>query len=395
MSCFFPRKLLGFPLPPEDRPAVEEVLAGRVLRIGRILCPLVLAFQALMIGTISLRAGGPFATPRRQVYSLLYLALFVLTAVLFLAAFYRYRRSAISSRSILRLGNAYAWMLCLWSCALTVNDQLGGNGLNVYIYVVFSIAIFAVFPPWHGMVLFGASFCVLNALLPLTLSGRENLFNNLINSGFVTLLAVFLSGYLYRSQVFAAHDRMVIQRQYDEIRQANQQLHALAYTDQLTGLPNRRYLEEIIGPRLCRDGSAGLPVAGLMADIDHFKQYNDANGHQAGDRCLQQIAGLFLALADADACAVRYGGEEFFLCLFGTDEATALSLAEDLRASVEASVLAHDAAPAGHVTISVGLCALPAHGCLPLGELVRRADQALYRAKRGGRNRVAVWEKEA
>ena len=128
-----------------------------------------------------------------------------------------------------------------------------------------------------------------------------------------------------------------------------------------------------------------------MADVDGFKDYNDALGHPEGDRCLAAIAGVFLRSARrAGDLAARYGGEEFVVLLPGTDQSSALALAERIRRGVESLAIPHPASPTGPaVTISLGVAAcLPSEG-IAMGSLVSDADAALYRAKHAGRNRVA------
>jgi diguanylate cyclase (GGDEF)-like protein len=134
-----------------------------------------------------------------------------------------------------------------------------------------------------------------------------------------------------------------------------------------------------------------VPIALVLADVDHFKHYNDAYGHQLGDECLRRVAA---ALADElrrpDDFVARYGGEEFLVILENTDTAAALGMAERLRARVESLAMPHgrsDAAPV--VTVSLGVAATrPSRDALP-ADLLAAADRWLYRAKSAGRNRVA------
>ena len=174
-----------------------------------------------------------------------------------------------------------------------------------------------------------------------------------------------------------------------QLAAANQELEALATHDALTGLANRRRFVEFITAEWRRAARFGRPVAVIMADIDHFKPFNDTLGHQAGDGCLRRVAELLSSVANRPGdLLARWGGEEFIVVLSETTTAVAESLAERVRTGVEQAALVHGAAPLGRVTVSLGVAAT-----VPRDEawedLVAAADRALYRAKAEGRNRVA------
>ncbi|MFW6020482.1 MAG: diguanylate cyclase domain-containing protein [Guyparkeria sp.] len=176
----------------------------------------------------------------------------------------------------------------------------------------------------------------------------------------------------------------------ERLEQLNRQLQELAERDGLTGLANRRrgdaYLAETWN-RLCREGR---PLSLIMFDVDHFKAYNDNYGHPMGDQCLTTIADAIRETLKRPAdLAVRYGGEEFMIILPDTDAGGAGVIGERLRAAVEALGLPHaHSSTAPVVTISVGTASrLPGHDTTPQA-LLDQADEALYRAKNGGRNRV-------
>ncbi len=163
-------------------------------------------------------------------------------------------------------------------------------------------------------------------------------------------------------------------------------------TDSLTGLPNRRRFDETLATefRRLRRNHAWLSV--IMADIDLFKDFNDAHGHPAGDECLRRIGGLFASLVGrAPDLAARYGGEEFAFILPETDLEGALILAERIRAAVEGLAIpyAGSALPL-RVTVSLGLASQAITETETQERIVRLADEALYKAKRAGRNRVEV-----
>ena len=165
----------------------------------------------------------------------------------------------------------------------------------------------------------------------------------------------------------------------------------LAIRDELTGLANRRRMREVLSSEWSRASRSGQSLALVMIDIDHFKDYNDHYGHQAGDACLQQVAQAIAArAARASDLAARYGGEEFLLILPDTEAPDAKNLAQNLCQSVAALGLAHLTSRGGKVTVSVGV-AVQSERLYPDAEsLLRAADEALYRAKNGGRNQVQV-----
>jgi diguanylate cyclase (GGDEF)-like protein len=176
----------------------------------------------------------------------------------------------------------------------------------------------------------------------------------------------------------------------DKLKRANLELHRISSYDALTGVPNRRRLDEVLAHEWRWAQRTGRPLTLMLADLDHFKALNDSHGHLRGDECLKLVA---QALADglmrpADFVA-RYGGEEFALVLPDLDAERAQSYAESLRARVEALRLAHGSSPVSpHVTLSLGVASLVASQGRPHSELVAAADAAMYAAKRAGRNRV-------
>ncbi len=163
----------------------------------------------------------------------------------------------------------------------------------------------------------------------------------------------------------------------------------LATRDDLTGLANRRRLNEVLASEWSRANRSEQSLGLVMMDIDQFKDYNDHYGHQAGDECLQRVALAIQSSAQrAGDLAARYGGEEFVLILPDADINATQRVAESLRESVESLNLAHIRSPSGRITISIGVAALTDACFRDPDDLLRAADAALYRAKRDGRNQV-------
>lgn len=173
---------------------------------------------------------------------------------------------------------------------------------------------------------------------------------------------------------------------------AEERVQALSLQDGLTGLPNRRRFDSFIASEWRRGLREKAPVSLLLIDIDHFKLFNDHYGHTVGDECLQSVAGAIDGVARRPAdLPARYGGEEFAVVLGGTDAPAARLLAEEARDAVAQLRVPHDASPtAPVVTVSVGVATLVPEVDADVDTLLVAADEALYAAKRGGRNRVEV-----
>jgi diguanylate cyclase (GGDEF)-like protein len=179
------------------------------------------------------------------------------------------------------------------------------------------------------------------------------------------------------------------------LEEANEKLQQLSELDALTGIANRRRFEKMLDAEWRRALRDGRPLSLIMIDIDYFKDFNDAQGHQTGDRCLQRVATeIREALTRPGDLVARYGGEEFAAILPSTPLRGAFAVAEVLRARVEAIATRHPTAPRGIVTISLGVATTVAT-TMAAEDLVAAADEALYRAKREGKNRVEAAGDEA
>ena len=181
-----------------------------------------------------------------------------------------------------------------------------------------------------------------------------------------------------------------IMQTQEALREANAQLKALSRSDPLTGLPNRRYFDEVKDVEFSRAQRSGQPLSVLMCDIDYFKRYNDTYGHAQGDECLRLVAAAMKAsIARAGDLVARLGGEEFAVLLPATDKAAAYLLAERLRQAVCDLAIPHDeSSVAPIVTLSIGLATFEAGISSTFHELLELADRSLYQAKGDGRNRV-------
>jgi diguanylate cyclase (GGDEF)-like protein len=166
------------------------------------------------------------------------------------------------------------------------------------------------------------------------------------------------------------------------------QLRAMAMCDALTGLANRRQLSLSFKQLLARADQTKQPITCLMIDVDHFKQFNDDFGHNAGDLVLREVGAVLRGVVREKELAFRYGGEEFLLLLPGLDTELATARAEQIRDRIAGLSLSHEGVALGPVHASVGLATSPTH--CSAERLVQAADAALLRAKAEGRDRVTV-----
>ncbi len=170
-------------------------------------------------------------------------------------------------------------------------------------------------------------------------------------------------------------------------------LEQLSITDELTGIANRRHFEWRLSEEIERARRYQYPLSALMLDLDNFKQINDTHGHQVGDIVLQQIAERLKRILRRTDFLARYGGEEFVILAPQTPADRALILAERLRQVIAESPISVSPDLQIRTTISVGVAVFPEHAQNG-NELVRAADEALYKAKQMGRNRVCLYEPE-
>lgn len=193
-----------------------------------------------------------------------------------------------------------------------------------------------------------------------------------------------LTGNEELNRLGAAFDAMAA-----SLQNRNRQLQELALTDQLTGLPNRRYLWDALASELLRGRRRRLPLAVLLFDVDHFKQFNDRWGHEAGDLVLRNVAHVVRNVVRASDIVARHGGEEFIIVLPETAAEVAAARAEVLRQEIAGLNLSYGGQALGAITVSTGV-ACSRESAESAEEMVRAADHLMYEAKQAGRNRVML-----
>ena len=175
----------------------------------------------------------------------------------------------------------------------------------------------------------------------------------------------------------------------DALLKSQALLREQSVRDHLTGLFNRRYMEETLQRELLRAARKQISLGVIMLDLDNLKQFNDTWGHAAGDEILAALGSLLLRQVRGEDIACRYGGDEFILILPDVSQAVTRERAESICEQAKQLCLPFDGHTLAAVTLSLGVATFPGHGVTSIG-LLRAADAALYRAKHEGRNRVVV-----
>jgi len=374
--------------------------------------PLIAAAMALTFAELWGQAAASALPTWGRVSALIYPAVYVSAAVVTLQAMLGGSLRAVRGpgpRLVLIGIVAQAVAFVAWSQQLLRGHYVAGASVSDALFVAGLLAIAAGGllaarlgeppEPAHdelgarGGVLPAAVFLLLVAALVRAgfgepaLGARLMLAAGLLICGATLLVRSLLMGrrlrVLLNRERFARHE---LAGREAELAQLNERLRKDVRRDPLTGLRNRRALAEDLPVVEALARRHGEPFAVALCDVDRFKAYNDGLGHLAGDQALRRLAGTVRSVLRAGDAAYRYGGEELLLVLRGADGQAAAITAERVRAAVAAEALAHPADPAGVVTVSVGVAA----GATDGATLLARADAALYRAKRGGRNQVVA-----
>src|SRR5579859_659703 len=210
-----------------------------------------------------------------------------------------------------------------------------------------------------------------------------------INWPSLITFVLFVSVLSLVANVISRMDQDQIEQQTRLLTSSAEQLRDQSVRDYLTGLFNRRYLEETLGREVRRAERAHAPLGVIMIDLDHFKQFNDTYGHAAGDALLRELGGLLRRSLRESDIACRYGGEEFTLIMPDSPLSVAQERAERIWLEARQLRLESDGQPLKPVSLSIGVAVFPEHG--RSGDaLLQASDAALYRAKREGRDRVAM-----
>lgn len=312
---------------------VLDSLYGDLRKRNLVIRILMVVFEFVMLATISVRPGGPFAKPRRIVYFILYLTM-VLSCLLTIWIQYRNgQKKEQISRRYFAVENLFWGFVSIWGVAVTLNDQLGGNGISVYVYTMLVVAVFAHMKPWKTGLLFLIDFLLLNVLLPFfpDPNGLDHTYNNMMNSFFVMVAGSLVAANLYNYRMQARSNELLLQEKYCNAEKKNLTLRQDAYIDSLTNLNNRNSYESVL-----RDfeETPFVSVACAYIDVNGLHEINNSLGHEAGDVLLRTVAAVLSNYFRAEDL-FRIGGDEFVVLCRDIPKDVMASRLKEVRHEVE------------------------------------------------------------
>lgn len=378
---------------------IEKELFSSSWKIYLVIHSAIFLLELAMFMMLCGKAGGPFFTRNRSFYFIFYTGIILVTLLFIVIDLLWDKSDSKQYKRYLDYGFIYAIFITFCTCGITLINQMEGKGLTVYAYMLLVTAALFMLKPWQSISLFGSSFLLLNVLFPYfpPSNGFQLAIDNFLNSFIISGISITLSIYFCKYRVKSYKNQKIIDKQYVKIRETNERLSHENIVDSLTGLYNRRYLDNTVHTKfhdLIKDEGA-VPLTCLMLDVDFFKQYNDTYGHQKGDECLIKIAEIMKkCFPMRHAKIIRYGGEEFVIFIFNCNKEQGYTYAEKLRSRVEKNHFERKDVPLGYITVSVGVYTEVPNDTdrSEMRDFIHNADSALYIAKNKGRNCVKVYE---
>ncbi|MDK2866605.1 MAG: hypothetical protein PWP51_1620 [Clostridiales bacterium] len=328
-------------------------------------------------------------------YILMYVILIGMSVVMNRAA--KYMRS---SPLFYRLTTLYAAFFIGWGLAVSLMDQALYGHLNAFYINIVAIMAIIYMEDREILMLYLGETLVLFICLPSFQRNPDVLLGHYINTIVFIIFMIIASHFHHKifKRQFITNNRLKNQIKENDamaaaLKQAVEKLETQVIQDDLTGLPNRRGLEDFIRRIAQMDFNGNVPFSLMMIDIDYFKDYNDTYGHPMGDEALRAISKVLSSeLTSLNDYVIRYGGEEFLQVCVDRDSNQMPVLAEKLRLAVESIGIEHRTSKCSDViTVSIGIASSTIHSIDKLPDVLEQADKALYDAKTGGRNQYAVF----
>ncbi|OQB25545.1 MAG: Phytochrome-like protein cph2 [Firmicutes bacterium ADurb.Bin182] len=361
---------------------------------SRIIITAVIALELFAVLLFLIKKYGIYWEDRDPLYVLVYVFLAVVMAVFFAVSFLLPKKRP-AYKSIRLYTCLLSGAILFWCAAVALIDQLSAGQVTLYVSAIFMVGIFPLLSPAALFAVYAPVHALFLLLLPQFRQNPAIAFANAVNTSVCIVFAFIISCMLYRNKWNDILNKNLVQNRNRELREinerllrTNQNLEQMSSTDSLTGLLNRRMLNERLSAewQICK--SFSVPISVLMLDIDCFKRINDIYGHQTGDICLLRISNVINSVVQHPSYIVaRWGGEEFILALPRAEKEKAYYLAEQIRKEVE-SLDDFCENFNDKITVSIGICSAVPSDSLTVRDMIEAADKALYKAKSKNGNRT-------
>ena len=349
-----------------------------------IIVILILFFELYNMFYVGFYTNFAFHTVASQVYMSLYSVMILICVFGLLVIFWRKK----NGKSVLRFQYLFVLFLLIWSLVVTVYDNRVSNNINVYIISLLGIAALTYLPPkvFVPLYVIGNALLIggINYIYPVDFNIH---YSSYVNSVSLTIIALFVSYYRYQSTRQAFLNNYIIREKNKMIIENSARLDFVAHHDSLTKLLNRRYLNKYLDTLYQKNVHFPQKTGVLMIDIDDFKKYNDFFGHVKGDSCLERVANA-LTLCLTEGVLIRYGGEEFVYIIENTTNNKLQIIGDELcKAVARLDLKVPPNVARKYLTISIGGCIGIVKDEEAWLDILSQADQALYQAKKKGKNK--------
>lgn len=370
----------------EQEMSYISTCAKRILYYERFFLLFIMVFQVYNIVYVLIYTKGRLHTTASQVYTMLYAILIFVSLVCFFLTNHFKKHFPDNPRKVIHLQIFFGIFLLIWGACITIYDQRVSENISVYMIISLVVAMVVNFTPMQAILTYGTLQFLLFWLLPLLKDPSKDSYGENVNLIVMTLMCVIISVYhYYYARKHYLYQQIIIER--------NSKLKHIAYQDSLTGLKNRRFLEDEMNSLYQQCFHEKIPLTFMMLDIDSFKIYNDQYGHLQGDECLRRVTWrIHNTLDEEHEYLIRYGGEEFLYIGIGIDESTAEGKAQYFNKIIRELVIGpSDREPMG-ITISIGSYTVnwdETTECPTSNwkDCVSEADKALYMAKNSGKDK--------
>lgn len=269
-------------------------------------------------------------------------------------------------------------------------DQLVTTNITPFMVACVLTAVLFHLSPKESFIAYTITYLFYIWAIGLTQTDQAVLLSNRVNGLTFVGIAIGLSMILWRAAIVTRIQKKTLLRQNDELEEKNAQLQQEAFFDALTQLYNRRAFYKVLTTEQNRMEQNGTTAVVIVLDLDHFKQVNDQFGHIIGDQVLERVGEILKTYWSESALSARWGGEEFIVCMLDANMSQGRLFAEQVRRAITGITIENESGQ-WTMTASVGVALWDPRNGMNFQMAYQRADEALYRAKKGGRNRVEVY----